>query len=46
MHDTMRNTFNNLLGGSFEEYSALNNFKETGFVSGCENWERYDFKTG
>ena len=34
----------NLLGGSFEEFSALNNFERTGFVLGCENWERYDFK--
>ena len=33
-----------LLGGSFEEFSALNNFERTGFVLGCENWERYDFK--
>ena len=43
-----RNTFmgdlNNLLGGSFEESSALNNSKRTGFVLGCENWEGYDFK--
>ena len=28
----------NLLGGSFEEFSALNNFERTGFVLGCENW--------
>ena len=35
----------NLLGGSFEEFSALNNFERMGFVSGCENWERYDVKT-
>ena len=27
-----------------EEFSALNNFEKTGFVLGCENWERYDFK--
>ena len=33
----------NLLGGSFEEFSTLNNF-ETGFVFECENWERYNFK--
>ena len=33
-----------LLGGSFEEFSALNNFERTGFVLGCENWERYDFR--
>ena len=29
---------------SFEEFSALNNFKRTGFVLKTENWERYDFK--
>ena len=48
MYDTIRNTFiedlDNLLGGSFEEFSALNNFEGTGFVLGCENWEEYDFK--
>ena len=33
-----------LLGGSFEEVSALNNFERTCCVLGCENWERYDFK--
>ena len=33
----------NLLGGSFEEFSTLNNFKRTGFILGCENWDRYDF---
>ena len=33
-----------LLGGSFEEFSALNTFERTSFVLGCENWERYDFK--
>ena len=47
-YDTIRNTFmedlDNLLGGSFEEFSALNNFERTGFVTGCENWEGYDFK--
>ena len=47
-YDTFRSTFmedlNNLLGESFEEFSALNNFERTGFVLGCENWERYDFK--
>ncbi len=47
-YDTIRNTFmedlDNLLGGSFEEFSALNNFERTGFVLGCENWETYDFK--
>ena len=48
VYDTIRNIFmedlNNLLGGSFEEFSALNNFERTGFVLGCENWERNDFK--
>ena len=29
------------LGGSFEEFNALNNFERTGFVLGCENC---DFK--
>ena len=47
-YDTIRSTFmedlDKLLGGSFEEFSALNNFERTGFVLGCENWERYDFK--
>ena len=47
-YDTFRSTFmedlDNLLGGSFEEFSALNNFERTGFVLGCENWERYYFK--
>ena len=41
-YDTFRSTFmedlDNLLGGSFEEFSALNNFERTGFVLGCENW--------
>ena len=32
------------MGGSFEEFSALNTFERTGFVLGCENWERCDFK--
>ena len=45
-YDTISNTFmedlDNLLGGSFEEFSALNNFERTGFVLGCENWERCD----
>ena len=30
----------NLLGGSFEEFNALNNFERTGFVSGCANWAK------
>ncbi len=41
VYDTIRNTFmkdlDNLFGGRFEEFSALNNFKRTGFVLGCEN---------
>ena len=44
----IRNTFmedlDNLLGGSYEGFSALNNFERTGFVLGCENWERYDLR--
>ena len=44
-YDAIGNTFmenlNNLLGGSFEEFSALNNFERTGFVLGYENWERF-----
>ena len=39
-YDTIINTFmedlDNLLGGSFEEFSALNNFERTGFVLGCD----------
>ena len=35
-YDTIRNIFmedlDNLLGGSFEEFSALNNFERMGFV--------------
>ena len=31
-------------GGSFEEFSTLDNFNRTGFILGCENWDRYDFK--
>ena len=26
-------------GGSFEEFSTLDNFIGTGFVLGCENWD-------
>ena len=33
-----------LLGGSFEEFSTLDNFNRTGFILGCENRDRYDFK--
>ena len=40
VYDTIRNTFvgelDNLLGGSFEEFSELDNFERTGLVSGCE----------
>ena len=42
--DTFMEDLDNLLGGSFEEFSALNNFERTGFVLGCENWERYVLK--
>ena len=48
MYDTNRNTFiknfDDLLGGSFEEFSALNYFERTGFVLGCGNWVRYDLR--
>ena len=41
MYDTIRSTFmedlDKLLGGSFEEFSALNTSEKTGFVLGCEN---------
>ena len=30
-------------GGTFEEFSMLNNFNRTGFILGYENWNRYDF---
>ena len=40
-YDTIRNTFmedlDNLLGGSFKEFSKFNNFERRGFVIGCEN---------
>ena len=43
-----RNTFmgelDSLLGRSFEEFSALDNFERTGFVLGCEKWDRSNFK--
>ena len=48
VYDTIRSTFmgklKNLLGGSFEEFSALDNVEKTGFVLGCENWNRSNFK--
>ena len=31
-------------GGSLEEFITLDNFNRTGFILGCENWDRYDFK--
>ena len=45
----IRNTFMGELdkllgGGSFEVFSALDNINRTGFILGCENWDRYDFK--
>ena len=47
MYDTTRNTFmgklKNLLG-SFEEFSALDNVEKMGFVLGCENCNRSNFK--
>ena len=30
-----------LLGRRFEEFGTLDNFNRTGFISGCENWDRY-----
>ena len=48
VYDTIRSTFmgklKNLLGGIFEEFSALNNVEKTGFVLGCEKWNRSNFK--
>ena len=32
------------MGGSFEKFSALDNFERTGFVSGYENWDKSNFK--
>ena len=32
------------VGGNFEEFSTLTNFKRTGFYLGYENWEGYAFK--
>ena len=47
MYDTIRSTFmedlDDLLGGSFEEFRALNNFMRMSFVLGCEKWVRYGF---
>ena len=34
----------NLLRGRFEDFSTLDIYKTTGFILGCENWNRYDFK--
>ena len=31
-------------GGGGGSFSTLDNFNMTGFISGCENWDRYDFK--
>ena len=31
-------------GGGFEEFSALDNFNRASLISGCENWDRYNFK--
>ena len=46
-YDTIRNTFmedlDNLLGGSFEEFSALNNFERTGFVLDVRIGKFYGF---
>ena len=27
-------------GGSFEEFSTLDNFNRTGIILGCENWDK------
>ena len=51
VYDSIRNTFMGELdkllggggGGSFEEFITLVNDR-TGFILGCENWDRYDFK--
>ena len=43
-----RNTFMENLticwGGVWKDFSTLNKFRRRGFVLGCENWDRYDFK--
>ena len=41
-----RNLGDKLLGGGggVEEFSTLDSFNRTGFILGCENWDRYDFK--
>ena len=49
VYDSSRHTFMGELdkllgGGSFEEFSTLDNFNRTDFILGCENWDRYDFK--
>ena len=51
VYDSIRNTFMGELdkllgggGGNFEEFSTLDNFNRTGFILGCENWDRYYFK--
>ena len=33
-----------LLGEDFEAFGALDSFGRAGFILGCENWDRYDFK--
>ena len=49
VYDSIRNTFmgelDKLLGGSFEEFITPDNLNRTGFILGCENWDRYDFKS-
>ena len=51
MYDSIRNTFMGELdklllggGGSFEEFITLLNDR-TGFILGCENWDRYGLIT-
>ena len=42
VYDSIRNTFMvDLMGGSFEGFSTLNNFSKADFILGCENWYRY-----
>ena len=33
-----------MLGGSFEEFIAHDSVEKTGFILGCENWNRSNFK--
>ena len=48
VYDTIRNTFmgklKNSFGGSLKNLVPFIMFKKTGFVLGCENWNRSNFK--